>query len=85
LLSDSHVDRQQVDNAGEIAPLGRTADVGAMGKKLQKFQNKENGLLPSLTLTRYPLNAYLYSISSLLCNPCQCQTKAFGAFQRGFF
>jgi hypothetical protein len=31
-----------------------------MGKKLQKFQNKENGLLPSLTLTCYPLNAYLH-------------------------
>jgi len=46
--------------AGEIAPLGRTPDVGAMGKKLQKFQNKENGLLPSLTLTRYPLNAYVF-------------------------
>jgi hypothetical protein len=33
-----------------------------MGKKLQKFQNKENGLLPSLTLTRYPLNAYAKGI-----------------------
>jgi hypothetical protein len=44
--------------AGEITPLGRTPDVGATGKKLQKSQNKENGLLPSVTLTRYPLNAY---------------------------
>jgi hypothetical protein len=36
--------------------------VGAMGKTLQTFQNKENSLLPSLTSTRYPLNAYSASI-----------------------
>jgi hypothetical protein len=40
--------------AGEISPLGGTNDVGAMEKKLQKVQNKENGLLPSRTSTRHP-------------------------------
>jgi hypothetical protein len=35
--------------AGEIAPLGRAPDMGAMGKELQKFQKKGSGLSPSLT------------------------------------
>jgi hypothetical protein len=32
--------------------------VGAMGKKRQKGQHKENGLWSSLTFTRYALNVY---------------------------
>jgi hypothetical protein len=45
--------------AGEIAPLYTGRSIGAMRKKPKRAQKKGNGLSPSVTLTHYPLNAYI--------------------------
>jgi hypothetical protein len=42
--------------AGEIAPLRRALDMGAIGKKPEMCQNKANGIPPSVTFTHTPLN-----------------------------
>jgi hypothetical protein len=63
----------QEKSPGSAGPL----TVGAMGKKPQTFQNKENSLLPSLTSTRYPLNAYESRMLLLLSKGTRTDRQVF--------
>jgi hypothetical protein len=40
--------------AGEIAPHGKNPGTRAIGKKLEKFQKKGNGMSLAVTLACYP-------------------------------
>jgi hypothetical protein len=52
--------------AGEIAPLCRDPGMAAIEKELEKFQEKGNGLWPSVTLTHHPLNNYSETMYGIL-------------------
>jgi steroid 5-alpha reductase family enzyme len=45
--------------AGELALLYRVRGIGTMRKRPKRARKTGNGLSPSVTSTRYPLNAYL--------------------------